>query len=91
MIDDSIEKAKYIAPAIGERNQELLDEIGWALNNIKDSKVLDWEENTRVIQNTKNKPNVEWPGTKEEETRGMAEGLAALEELGSTSYVEPKE
>lgn len=86
MIDDSIEKAKAHVPAIGEHNQDILDDITYGLENLKDSRELAVEHNLRVIENTKDKPSVNWPNKNTSLTLGMAEGLEALETLGSSSF-----
>jgi hypothetical protein len=86
-IDDSTEKAKAHAPAIGQHNQDLLDDFTYALENLEDSKVLTEQENQRVKQNTEGMPSVNWPNKDDARTQGMAKGLEALEVLGSSDYV----
>ena len=86
MKDDSITKSDTIIPALGENNQEILDNLTYGLENTRDSKDLAFEHNINVMKNTEGMPDVVWPNVNTAKTQGMADGLIALETLGSSEY-----
>lgn len=74
------------APAIGEHNQDILDDFTFGLENLRDSNEIVEQQNNNIRKNTEGKENLLWPNKNLSRTLSMAQGLDALEALGNDDY-----